>query len=152
MFCCESGRLLLNVWVAGETGNDVEHLMSTSVSVVFVLVGEFKLTWFIEVPDGEPARGDCKVPLSRAGKIFVNVLVTVRWDGDGDDDGEKLFFRKSDGILNDDEPDEEVIVEDDDCNIWVRKAFSADEFKSSFSLKKKWRKKEFFYSDIVLHE
>jgi hypothetical protein len=52
--------------------------MSTRVSVVFVLVGEFKLTTFIDVPDGDIARGDCNVPLSRAGKIFVRVLETVR--------------------------------------------------------------------------
>jgi len=88
--------------------------MSTSVSVVFVLVGEFKVTRFVEVPDGETARGDCNVPLSRAGKIFVKVLVTDRWDGDDD---EKLLFRKSDGILNDDETDEDVTEEDAGCNI-----------------------------------
>ncbi len=91
--------------------------MSTSVSVVFVLVGEFKVTTFDKVLDGETARGDCNVPLSRAGKIFVRVLVAVRWDDDGDDDdddGEKLPFRKRDGILNDDEIDEDVIEEDDD--------------------------------------
>lgn len=90
--------------------------MSTSVSVVFVLVGEFKLAKFIEVLDGEPARGDCNVPLSRAGKIFVNVLVTVRWAGDGDGD-EKLPFRKSDEILNDDEIDDDVPEDDDGCSI-----------------------------------
>jgi hypothetical protein len=90
--------------------------MSTSVSVVFVLVGEFKVTTFDKVLDGETARGDCNVPLSRAGKIFVRVLVAVRWDDgdDDDDDGEKLPFRKRDGILNDDEIDEDVIEEDDD--------------------------------------
>jgi hypothetical protein len=89
--------------------------MSTSVSVVFVLVGEFKVTTFDKVLDGETARGDCNVPLSRAGKIFVRVLVAVRWDDDGDDDdGEKLPFRKRDGILNDDEIDADVIEEDDD--------------------------------------
>jgi hypothetical protein len=71
-------RLSLCVLAAGETGNDVEHLMSTRVSVVFVLVGEFKLTIFVDIPDGVIERGDCKVPLSRAGRIFVRVLVAVR--------------------------------------------------------------------------
>jgi hypothetical protein len=91
--------------------------MSTRVSVVFVLVGEFKLATFDNVPDGETARGDCNVPLSKAGKIFVRVLVAVRWDDDDDDsdgDGEKLPFRKSEGILNDDETDDDIIEEDDD--------------------------------------
>jgi len=83
------------------------------VSVVFVLVGELKVTTFVEVLDGETARGDCNVPLSRAGKIFVRVLVAVRWDDDDDGD-EKLPFRKSDGILNDDETDEDVTEEEDD--------------------------------------
>ncbi len=83
------------------------------MSVVFVLVGELKVTTFVEVLDGETARGDCNVPLSRAGKIFVRVLVAVRWDDDGDGD-EKLPFRKSDGILNDDETDEDVTEEEDD--------------------------------------
>jgi hypothetical protein len=84
------------------------------VSVVFVLVGELKVTTFVEVLDGETARGDCNVPLSRAGKIFVRVLVAVRWDDDDDDGDEKLPFRKSDGILNDDETDEDVTEEEDD--------------------------------------
>ncbi len=85
------------------------------MSVVLVLVGEFKAILFDKVLDGEIARGDCNVPLSRAGKIFVRVLVAVRWDDDdGDGDGEKLPFRKSEGILNDDETDEDIIEEDDD--------------------------------------
>jgi hypothetical protein len=91
--------------------------MSTRVSVVFVLVGEFKATTFVEVLDGEIARGDCNVPLSKAGKIFVRVLVAVRWDDDGDGDGdgdEKLPFRKSDEMLNDDETDEDVTEDEDD--------------------------------------
>ncbi len=115
LLCRNPGRFLLNVCVAGETGNDVEHFMSTRVSVVFVLVGEFNIATFDNVPDGEAARGDCNVPLSNAGKIFVKVLVAVRWDADdGDGDGEKFPFRKSEGILNDDKPDEDIIDEDDD--------------------------------------
>ena len=108
----DPGRLLLNICVAGETGNDVEHLMSTRVSVVFVLVGEFNVTAFDNVPDGETARGDCNVPLSSAGKIFVRVLVAVRCDED-DGDGEKFPFRKSEGIF-DDETDEDIIEDDAD--------------------------------------
>ncbi len=127
--------MLLKVWVAGETGNDVEHFISTRVSVVFVLVGEFKVTAFGEMPDDGTVRGDCNVPLSRAGKIFVRVLVTVRWDDEGDD--EKLPFRKSEEILNDDDTDEGVAEEDDDWSICVRKAFSVDELISSFSRIKK---------------
>ena len=52
--------------------------MSTRVSVVFVLVGEFKITTLFDTLDGELARGDDNVPLSRAGRILVRVLVTVR--------------------------------------------------------------------------
>lgn len=102
--------------MAGETGNDVEHLMSTRVSVVLVLVGEFKATTFDKVLDGETARGDCNVPLSKAGKIFVSVLVAVRWeeDDDGDGDTDKLPFRKREGILNDDETDDDIIDGDVD--------------------------------------
>jgi hypothetical protein len=106
--------LLFNGCAAGETGKDVEQFMSTRVSVVFVLVGEFRLTTFVEVLDGETARGDCNVPLSKAGKIFVRVLVAVRWDDVADGDGKKLPFRKNDGIFNDDEIDEDVPDEDDD--------------------------------------
>jgi hypothetical protein len=109
--------LLFNVCAAGETGNDVEHFISTRVSVVFVLVGEFKLTTFVEVLVGEIARGDCNVPLSKAGKIFVRVLVAVRWDDVDDgknDDDKKLPFRKNDGIFNDDEADDDIADEEDD--------------------------------------
>ena len=89
--------------------------MSTRVSVVFVLVGEIKLAaLFIDVPDDDIARGDCNVPLSRAGKIFVRVLVAVRWDDDEEDDDEKSPLRKSDGILNDEEMDVDVAEVEDD--------------------------------------
>jgi hypothetical protein len=84
--------------------------MSTRVSVVFVLVGEFKLATFVNVPAGDIARGDCNVPLSRAGKIFVRVPVTVRWD----DDDAKSPLRRSDGILNDDDIDDDVAEFEDD--------------------------------------
>lgn len=112
--CTESDRFVLNVCGAGETGKDVEHLMSTRVSVVLVLVGEFKATTFDKVVDGEIARGDCIVPLSKAGKIFVNVLVAVRCDDEGDGDNDKLPFRKREGIPNDDETDEDIIDGDAD--------------------------------------
>jgi hypothetical protein len=81
-----------------------------------VLVGEFKFARFINVPDGDIARGDCNVPLSRAGKIFVRVLVAVRWDDDDeeDDDDEKSPLRKKDGIFNDDEIDVDVAEVEDD--------------------------------------
>jgi hypothetical protein len=52
--------------------------MSTRVSVVFVLVGEFNVGTLADMLAGEIVRGDCNVPLSRAGKIFVRVLVIVR--------------------------------------------------------------------------
>ena len=130
--------------VAGETGKDVEHFMSTRVSVVFVLVGEFKFARFDKVPDGEAARGDCRVPLSRAGRIFVSVLVAVRWDGDG----EKLPLRKSEDILNDDESEEDIIDgEEDDCSICVRKAFSVAELISSFSRINKEEKTRIIFID-----
>ena len=87
--------------------------MSTRVSVVFVLVGEFRAIRFVEVLDGDMARGDCNVPLSKAGKIFVRVLEAVRWEVDGGD-GKKSPFRKNDGIFNDDETDEDVVEEEDD--------------------------------------
>ena len=70
--------------MAGETGSDVDDFISTSVSVVFVLVGEFIETAFVVTLVGEIGRGDCNVPLSRAGKIFVKVLLADRCD---DDDG-----------------------------------------------------------------
>jgi hypothetical protein len=73
--------------------------MSTRVSVVFVLVGEFKLATFVDIPAGDIARGDCNVPLSKAGRIFVRVPVTVRCDVDD----AKSPLRKSDGILIDDD-------------------------------------------------
>ena len=104
----------MKICVAGETGNDVEHLMSTRVSVVLVLVGEFKATTFDKVLVGETARGDCNVPLSKAGKIFVNVLVAVRCADDVDGDTDKLPFRKREGMLNDDETDEDIIDGDVD--------------------------------------
>lgn len=72
--------------MAGETGSDVDDFVSTSVSVVFVLVGEFIEMGFVVTLVGETARGDCSVPLSSAGKIFVNVLLAVRCD---DDDGDE---------------------------------------------------------------
>jgi hypothetical protein len=82
--------------------------------------------------------------LSRAGKIFVRVLETVRWDGDVDvDDDAKSPLRKSDGILNDDEIDGDVAEFEDDWSIWVRKAFSVDELTLSFPINKK--KKTFEY-------
>ncbi len=147
LLCKDSDRLLLCILAAGETGNDVEHLMSTRVSVVFVLVGEFKLARFINVPDGDIARGDCNVPLSRAGKIFVRVLVAVRWDDDDeeDDDDEKSPLRKKDGIFNDDEIDVDVAEVEDDWSIWVRKAFSVDELTLSLPLYENEKKNIFTY-------
>ena len=56
----------------------MEHFVSTRVSVVLVLVGEFNAAILDELADGETAHGDCIEPLSRAGKIFVRVLGTVR--------------------------------------------------------------------------
>ncbi len=126
----DSNELSLCILATGETGNDVEHFMSTRVSVVFVLVGEFKFARFVNVPDGDIARGDCNVPLSRAGRIFVRLLDTVRWD----DDEAKSPLRKSDGILNDDD-DDDVVEFEDDWSIWVRKAFSVDELTLSFPKK-----------------
>lgn len=120
----ESDCLIFDAWIAGDTGKDVDDFISTRVSVVFVLVGEV----IVILVDGETARGDCRVPLSRAGRIFVNVLVAVRWD---EVTVGKLPFRNNDEILNDDETDDE-----DDWSIWVRKAFSVDERISSFSLLK----------------
>lgn len=58
--------------------------MSTRVSVVLVLVGEFKLATLVTVSDGDVVHGDCNEPLSRVGKIFVRVFVTVRCDDDGE--------------------------------------------------------------------
>lgn len=141
----DSNGLSLCILAAGETGNDVEHLMSTRVSVVFVLVGEFKFARCVDVPTGDSARGDCNVPLSSAGKIFVRVLEIVRWDVDGDE--AKSPLRKNDGILNDDEIDDDVPELVDDWSIWVRKAFSVDELTLSFPIKKKRTMK---YLDILL--
>lgn len=63
--------------------------------------------------DGELARGDGNVPLSSAGRIFVNVLVTVRCDDDG-----KSLLRRIDAILNDDELEDDTGIEgEDDCSI-----------------------------------
>lgn len=124
--------VVLSIWAIGETGNDIEDLISTIVSVVFVLVGEFKLGTFVDAPDGDIARGDGNVPLSRAGKIFVSVLVTLRWDDVEDDENSPL--RKSDGIFNDDEIDADVVEFGDDWSIWVRKAFSVDELSLSLSI------------------
>jgi hypothetical protein len=69
-----------NLCIAGDTGNDVEHFMSTSVSVVFVLVGEFAAVKPIGTPMGDAERDDGNLPLSRAGKILVNVLVVTLCD------------------------------------------------------------------------
>jgi hypothetical protein len=108
--------------VAGETGNDVEHFVSTKVSVVFVLLGELRATIFIETPTGDVPRGDGNVPLRSAGRIFVRVPVTERCD-DGTAAGEGIvkqwLFRKIDEISNEDGPDaEELPIEEvDDCNI-----------------------------------
>lgn len=101
--------------IAGETGNDVEHLASTSVSV---LVGERGLVINAELGDAE--RGEeLTVPFSNAGKIFVSVLVTVRCVVDGD--GFRFFFNNEaisrDGVTMDEGP---VEADDDDavaCNI-----------------------------------
>lgn len=75
---------------------------------MFVLVGDVKLGIFVLMPTGDMARGDCNVPLSRAGRIFVRVLVGVRCDDD--DDNAKSPLRKTDGTLSDDDV---VEVEDD---------------------------------------
>lgn len=83
--------------VVGETGNDVEHLLS-SFAVEF------------GGSAGEVARGDVNVPLSSAGRIFVRVLVADRCD-DEDDDGGKSPLRRIDEILNDEELDEGVGTE-----------------------------------------
>lgn len=120
--------------MAGETGNDVEHLVSTSVSVVFVLVGECEVTMFVDMSDGEAERDDDdKVPLRRAGRMLLSVLVTVRCDDAG---AEKLAFRSNEEILNDDddETDGGVVVDEDDCSICVRKALSVDELTLSFPI------------------
>lgn len=133
----ESNCLIFDVWIAGDAGKDVDDFISTRVSVVFVLVGEV----IVILVDGEIARGDCKVPLSRAGRIFVNVLVAVRWD---EGTVGKLPFRNNDEILNDDETDDE-----DDWSIWVRKAFSVEERISSFSLLKIDKKNESLVKFLV---
>lgn len=69
-----SDRGLCSRFAIGETGNDVEHFISTRVSVVFVLVGECKLPTLFDVLTDD----DDNVPLRRAGRILLNVLVTVR--------------------------------------------------------------------------
>lgn len=75
--------LASSLCVAGETGKDAEHFVSTKVSVVFVLVGEFRAAIFIETPTGDVPRGDGIVPLRRAGRILVRVPVTDRCEGGG---------------------------------------------------------------------
>jgi hypothetical protein len=56
------------MFAAGETGSDVEHFVSTSVSVLLLLPSEFELRTFVE-----PSVDDGFVPFSRAGRIFVSV-------------------------------------------------------------------------------
>ena len=102
--------------VVGETGNDVEHLLS-SLAVEF------------DGSAGEVARGDGNVPLSRAGKMLVKVLVADRCD----DDGGKSPLRRIEEMLSDDELDEGEGTEGaDDWSIWVRNVFSAVELRLSF--------------------
>ena len=98
---------------------------------------------FVDMSDGEAERGDeGKVPLSKAGRMLLSVLVTVRCDGAG---AEKLAFRSSEEMLNDDDDDDDDetdgdVVEEDDCSICVRKAFSVDELTLSFPIIRKTRK------------
>lgn len=97
--------------MAGETGNDVEHFASTSVSV---LVGEtMERELFVDIALGEVERGEAlTVPFSSAGKILVNVPVTVRCDDE--------FLFKSDAISKDELTVDVPLVDadvDDACNI-----------------------------------
>ena len=98
--------------MAGETGNDVEHFALTSVSV---LVGEtMERELLLDIALGEVERGEAlTVPFSSAGKILVNVPVTVRCDDDE-------FLFKSDAISKDEWTVDIPLVDpdvDDACNI-----------------------------------
>ena len=76
-----------------------------------MLVGELMLIVLAAATSkGEPARGDCRVPLSSAGRMLVSVLVTVRW-GEG---AGSSPLRRSDGMFNSDEFAGELMEDEDD--------------------------------------